>query len=547
MKKLLYVLTLLVVAFSVALSTNALAQESSDEVIVFSMRSDAVTIDPHGTNDQPSTIVRHHIFERLIIRGDDGELVGVLAEDFEQVDDHTYHFYLREGVKFHDGSDFNAEVAAINLRRAMDPAIVAGAGYLLEEVSEVNVVDDYTLEIVTGEVYAPMLSNLSLGISMMQSADVIAEDYENALEEAGLELTLEEYYELRDSNDESFEEIAEAISSYVKQYSEQNPVGTGKLKFESRSTGSETVLSRFDEHWDEPVKYGGIEFKVVPEQGARIAELETGSAHFIMDVDATNMDRVEGMDNASLITAVSPGVLYLGFQTEVEGLDNPLLRRAISHAINKDEIISGVFNDVGTAAKTPVSETMSGYSDAVEGNNYDLDLARELLAEAGYEDGFDATVMVNSADAENINTVLYIQEALSEIGINLTINQVEWGTFLDTAAAGNQELFIMTWTNAAEESDNMFTAMFHSESIGSAANRFRYVNEDLDRLIEEARRETDDEARAELYVDAQNILLEDSPAVFLRHPDYINAHSNDLQGAKLISMGVPDLLDAYFE
>ena len=532
----------ILLTLTVASSSEVSAQ--SDDTITLSMRSDAATLDPHGTNDQPSEIVRHHLYERLLIRDDAGEITGVLAESWEQVDDVTYHFDLREGVLFHDGTDFNAQVAKENLERAMDPAIASGRAYLLDNVAEVNVIDDYTLEIVTDEVYAPMLSNLAQGVSMMMSQAVIQADYENAFEEAGLEITLDEYYDLRAEGGEEFETVLEEVSSYLGQYSELNPVGTAKLQFESRSTGSETVLVRFDDHWDTPVDFQTAVFKVVPEQGARIAELETGSTDFAMDIDTTNMERIENSEELSLLNAVSPGVLYLGFNTEVEILDEPLVRRAISHAINRDEIIEGVFSGVGQSARTPISETMSGYTEDIEGNTYDLDLALELLAEAGYEDGFEVDVIVNSADPENINTVLYAQEALAELNIDLSISQVEWATFLDMAAQGSQEMFIMTWTNSAEESDNAFTAMFHSESIGSAANRFRYNNPDMDALIEAGRAETDEDARADIYIEAQELLLEDSPAVFIRHPEYINGLRNELTGVRLIAMGIPDLMDA---
>lgn len=532
----------ILLTLTVASSSEVSAQ--SDDTITLSMRSDAATLDPHGTNDQPSEIVRHHLYERLLIRDDAGEITGVLAESWEQVDDVTYHFDLREGVLFHDGTDFNAQVAKENLERAMDPAIASGRAYLLDNVAEVNVIDDYTLEIVTDEVYAPMLSNLAQGVSMMMSQAVIQADYENAFEEAGLEITLDEYYDLRAEGGEEFETVLEEVSSYLGQYSELNPVGTAKLQFESRSTGSETVLVRFDDHWDTPVDFQTAVFKVVPEQGSRIAELETGSTDFAMDIDTTNMERIENSEELSLLNAVSPGVLYLGFNTEVEILDEPLVRRAISHAINRDEIIEGVFSGVGQSARTPISETMSGYTEDIEGNTYDLDLALELLAEAGYEDGFEVDVIVNSADPENINTVLYAQEALAELNIDLSISQVEWATFLDMAAQGSQEMFIMTWTNSAEESDNAFTAMFHSESIGSAANRFRYNNPDMDALIEAGRAETDEDARADIYIEAQELLLEDSPAVFIRHPEYINGVRNELTGVRLIAMGIPDLMDA---
>ena len=110
------------------------AQAQDDDTVTISMRSDAATLDPHGTNDQPSEIIRHHLYERLLIRDDEGEITGVLAEEWEQVDDLTYHFNLREGVSFHDGTEFNAQVAKENLERAMDPAMASGRAYLLENV-----------------------------------------------------------------------------------------------------------------------------------------------------------------------------------------------------------------------------------------------------------------------------------------------------------------------------------------------------------------------------------------------------------------------------
>lgn len=158
--------------------------------MTISIPSDIVSLDPHGSNDDPSEQIRDTIYEPLVTHDEDLNIVPALAEEYEQVDETTWSFKLREGVTFHDGSEFNADVIKANIERTQDPARTSARASLLDMVSEVNIIDDYNLELVTEYPYAPLLNNLSHGAGKMISKDLIDADYENALEQAEMNMML---------------------------------------------------------------------------------------------------------------------------------------------------------------------------------------------------------------------------------------------------------------------------------------------------------------------------------------------------------------------
>src|SRR5699024_2520770 len=152
--------------------------------LTLAIPSDAVSMDPHGSNDVPSEQIRDTIYEPLVTQDENFEIVPVLAEEYEQVDDTTWEFKLREGVTFHDGSEFNAEVVKANVERVKDPAKASARSFLLDMVTEVEVVDDYTVRLITEYPFAPLVNNLTHGAGKMISKDLIDADYQNALDEA---------------------------------------------------------------------------------------------------------------------------------------------------------------------------------------------------------------------------------------------------------------------------------------------------------------------------------------------------------------------------
>lgn len=497
--------------------------------LTLAMPSDAVSMDPHGSNDVPSEQIRDTIYEPLLTQDENFEIVPVLAEEYEQIDDTTWEFKLREGVTFHDGSEFNAEVVEANIERVKDVAKASPRAFLLDMVSEVNIIDDYTVELVTEYPFAPLANNLTHGAGKMISKDLIDADYQQALDEAGSDLTLEEYYELRTEGGDEHEAVANEISSFVGQLVESEPVGTNYFKFESRSPGEQTAVVRNDDYWGDTSLLDGVNFKVVSEPGSRIAELESGSSDAILATLSSNIERVDSNEDVTLLRNDSVSIDYIGFNTEKEPFNDPKVRQAITHAFDSQAVLEGVYNGSGTPAEAPLAPGVLGYSEDLEGLDYDMERAQELLDEAGVED-LTINLMVNDDNPERVDVALWLQESLSTLGITVNVEQVEWGAYLAATGAGEHDMFILGWSNSTGDPDNGIAPLFHSDNIGDTGNRSFYNNPELDSILDEARQSTEESEREQLYMDAQQILVDDAPAIFIRHGENLNAHGNHVEG-----------------
>lgn len=506
---------------------EAAAQEGG--TLTLAIPSDAVSMDPHGSNDVPSEQVRDTIYEPLLKQDENFEIVPVLAEEYEQVDDTTWKFKLREGVTFHDGSEFNADVVKANIERVKDVAKASPRSFLLDMVTEVNIIDDYNIELVTEYPFAPLANNLTHGAGKMISKDLIDADYQQALDEAGSDLSLEEYYELRAEGGDEHEAVANEISSFVGQLVESEPVGTNYFKFDSRSPGDQTAVVRKDDYWGDTALLDGVNFKVVSEPGSRIAELESGSSDAILATLSSNIERVDSNEDVTLIRNDSVSIDYIGFNTEKEPFNDPKVRQAITHAFDSEAVLEGVYNGSGTPAEAPLAPGVLGYSEDLEGLDYNMERAQELLDEAGVED-LTINLMVNDDNPERVDVALWLQESLSTLGITVNVEQVEWGAYLAATGAGEHDMFILGWSNSTGDPDNGIAPLFHSENIGDTGNRSFYNNPELDSILDEARQSTEESEREQLYMDAQQILVDDAPAIFIRHGENLNAHGNHVEG-----------------
>ena len=497
--------------------------------LTLALPSDAVSMDPHGSNDVPSEQIRDTIYEPLLTQDENFEIVPVLAEEYEQIDDTTWEFKLREGVTFHDGSEFNAEVVKANIERVKDIAKASPRSFLLDMVSEVNIIDDYTVELVTEYPFAPLANNLTHGAGKMISKDLIDADYQQALDEAGSDLSLDEYYELRDAGGSEHEDVANEISAYVGQLVESEPVGTNYFKFDSRSPGEQTSVVRNDDYWGDTALLDGVTFKVVSEPGSRIAELESGSSDAILATLSSNIERVDSNEDVTLLRNDSVSIDYIGFNTEKEPFNDPKVRQAITHAFDSEAVLEGVYNGSGTPAEAPLAPGVLGYSEDLEGLDYNMERAQELLNEAGVED-LTINLMVNDDNPERVDVALWLQESLSTLGITVNVEQVEWGAYLAATGAGEHDMFILGWSNSTGDPDNGISPLFHSDNMGDTGNRSFYNNPELDSILDEARQSTEESEREQLYMDAQQILVDEAPAIFIRHGENLNAHGNHVEG-----------------
>ncbi|SOC44495.1 glutathione ABC transporter substrate-binding protein [Salinicoccus kekensis] len=521
---------------------DASGEASGGGDLVISEASDIVSLDPHGNNDVPSSNVRNNMYESLTYLDENMEVQPRLATEWTEVDDTTWEFTLKEGVTFHDGTEFNAEVVEANLERLLDPAVASPRMFLYEMVTGVDVVDDYTVHINLEYPFAPILAHLAHDAGGMISKEVIDADYEAALSEAGEEMSVEEYYELREEGGESHEEVADAITDEVGNHIADNPVGTGPFEFESRAAGENVVLANYAEYHDDEnaAQLDTVTFKVVPETGARLAEIETGSSHIAGGAEPTNIDRIESHDSTEVDLTPSLGLSYVGFNVEQEPLDDPLVRQAISYAIDREAIIEGIYEGVGTPAEGPLAPGVFGYDDSVEGITYDLERAQELMAEAGHEDGFDIEILTND-QPQRIDTAVYMQEALAELNINVSVQQLEWGAYLETTANGDHDMFVLGWSTVTGDADYGMYPLLHSTMHGDPGNRSFLSNDNVDELLEAGRTETDPEAREEIYSELQEGLVDIAPMIYIHHQDFVTGINSNVENFEIDALGIYQL------
>ncbi|MCH8551710.1 MAG: glutathione ABC transporter substrate-binding protein [Natronospirillum sp.] len=502
---------------SVALVVQVQASENRGGDLIKAMLSDAVGLDPHTVNDVPSSIVAHHIYESLVEFDTDSELQPLLATSWTNVDDTTVEFTLREGVTFHDGSALTAEVVKANFDRLLDPDVASPREFLFSMIDEVVVVDDLTVQFVTESPFAPLVAHLAHSGGGIASLEAIERDYE-----------------------------AMADGRSPGSYLSENPSGTGYFKLDNWSPGSELRLVRNEDYWGDNALLDSVTYKVVPESQTRIAELETGNAHIIDPVQSSDMGRVDRMPDASLLRQSSTSLAYLGFNAEKEPFDDVRVRQAISMAVNKEDIVAGVYDNTGLAAVGPIAPGVFGYDDSVSAIPYDMDQARDLLAEAGYEDGFSTTIWTND-NPDRIQIAEYTQSKLRDLNIDVSVEVLEWGAYLENTANGEHDMFILGWSTPTMDADYAMYALFHSSQHGSAGNRSFFTSEELDELLDAGRVETDPDVREALYRDAQELLVELAPMMYLWHQEYLIGVADSVRGLEVMPTNHYLLRNVYIE
>lgn len=463
--------------------------------------ADATTMDPQDSNDQPSGRVFRHIFEHLVDFDADMNVVPKLATEWE-IDDAglVWTFKLKEGVKFHNGEEFTSEDAKFTLDRYIETSRLAN---MLELVTSVDIVDDYTIELTTSEPFAALLPHLAHNSAPMMN--------KKAVEESGDNVGLE-------------------------------PVGTGPYTLDEWVSGDNIVLKRYEDYHGDKPAMETIKFIVIPEANNRTIALETGEVDVIYQVDPEDHARIDEDDDLVFFEAPAFSIQYMGINTGKEPFDDVRVRQAINHAINKEQIIEVILRGAGTPATQVLNSSLLGHNPDIEGYEYNPEKAKELLAEAGYPDGFDAELWTNDNQVRVRMTEL-IQSDLKEVGINVELSTIEWGAYLDrTAQPGEADLYMLGWSISTADPDQGIGGLYHTKNFGQGGNRSFYSNPEVDRLLDEAAKETDDvEQRGKLYQEAQKILVDDAVSFFSYWDTYNAGLQTYVEGFRIAPTGFIDL------
>lgn len=439
-----------------------------DHDFIVAVSSDVKTLDPHATNDSASSLIFQHLYSTLTALDVEGKIVPGLAEGWEKVSETEYKFKLREGVKFHNGEELKASDVKFSIEREKEGARTA---YLMEKVKEVRADSDYEVTLILSEPDGSLLYNLSQGASSILN--------EKAVTEAG-----EEYA--------------------------QSPVGTGPLKFKEWVPNDHITLVRHEEYFnkEKPISQS-LTFRVIPEATSRTIALETGEVDAVGGIAPVDITRVEGNADLEHVFVVNTGVEYVGFNFEREPFNNKLVRQAICHAIDKQSVIDVALEGRGEISNTVVGIPIPGRDETVEGYAYDPEKAKELLKEAGFENGFKTTLKT-SGDVRSQEAQV-VQMNLKDVGIECELELLDWGAYLEAINSGDMDMYIISWGNPTMDPAESLNPLFNSKNWGPTGNRMHYKNEEVDALLDEMMRVSDEEKRLELSSQIQHKVVEDAP------------------------------------
>ncbi|MGM0431730.1 MAG: ABC transporter substrate-binding protein [Spirochaetota bacterium] len=476
---------------------GAVVEEESDKfggVLVFGRSGDSVSLDPARETDGESFYATTAVFDTLVefVPGKT-EVKPALAESWEISNGGlTYTFNLRENVTFHDGTPFNADAVVFSFERQFKedhPFFDHGPwkywGYMDMNniVDEVIAEDEYTVRFELKKVEAPFIANLAMDFAAIVSPTAVEE------------------------LDEDFK---------------NNPVGTGAFEFVSWTKDSNIVFERNENYWDGPVYLDRLILEVIPDATSRWLALQKGEVDLI---DFPSIEDIPAMKEAGDVQVIQqPGlnVGYLALNTEKEPYDSKLVRQAMNYAIDQQEIIDGVYGEAGQVAKNPIPPGMWSYNDDIEPYGYDPEKAKELLAEAGYADGFTTELWAMpvarpyNPDARKIAEIMQAQ--LKKVNVEAEIVSYEWGTYLDRTDSGEHQAAMLGWTGDNGDPDNfLWVLLSEPAAIPPAGNIAFWKNEKFTDLSREAKETVDQDVRAELYREAQEVFHEEAPWVPIAH------------------------------
>ena len=292
-------------------------------------------------------------------------------------------------------------------------------------------------------------------------------------------------------------------------------MGTGPYKLKSWDKGVKLVLERNEEYWGEKPVFATVEVVAVPEGTNRTIELESGNVDIALEIPVTDLDRIRENENLQLLEQPARATTLLGMNCSKAPLDDVRVRQAISYALDVPALVKAIKGDTAEVAYSEISSNMKYYKEITDSHVYDVEKAKELLKEAGYEDGFEISILCDEKK-ENLDVATIAQQLLQMVGIKVKINTMEFATMCSEAYAGNSELFIVGWGSGTMDPDTVLFNCFHSSNAVEGGNNWaRYVNPKADELLEKSRVVFDDTERSEVYAEIQDLLAEDCPWINL--------------------------------
>ncbi|MGQ0569248.1 MAG: ABC transporter substrate-binding protein [Armatimonadota bacterium] len=454
------------------------------------MESAPTTMDPGLSTDLYSQQVYSHILEGLLILDTDGVPRPALAESWTpSADGKTWTFKLRQNVKFHDGTEFTADDVKYTIERILNPDARSPQRGLLSQIASVDVADKNTVRIVTRAAFVPILTNLATAAYI----------------------------------------LPRAYHSRVGRDFARRPVGTGPYKWIEWVPDERIVLEANSDYYAGRPSMERVQFRFIPEGSVRLAELESGGVDLIAGIPAQDLRRLRVSLLVDLHEVIGTNYRLIGLNTSVKPYDDARVRQAIAHAIDKKKIIDVVWKERAVLAEGPIPPTSWAHDGGFKGLGYNLSRAKQLMAEAGHANGFDMNYLMVESEENRIEAPLLI-DMLKQININVKVISVDFPTLLDRLLKANYDVLRVGWT-VSPEPDALLYSPFHTSAIGGF-NFVKYRNPKIDELLDRGRTVTNANDRIRIYREAQRMIVQDAPMIFLFHEKRTYASRKAVTGFK---------------
>lgn len=457
------------------------------------------SLDPHQTVAAGTREVLFNIFEGLVKPNSDGEMIPAVTEKYTLSEDGTtYTFTLREGVKFHNGQTVTAEDVVYSINRCaavpegQEKPLVAA----FSAVKSVEALDEKTVAVT--------IAQRDLEFISYMTAAIIPADYENQ---------------------------------------DTAPVGTGPFRFVSRTPQQDFVMERFEDYWGAPAWLDKVTYKICENADALVMNLNGGSIDLCAHLTSAQASQLN--QNFQVLEGTMNLVQAIYLNNQAKPFDNQLVRQALCYAIDRQGIMDMVADGHGTAVGSSIYPAFTKYflPELVDKYPHSVEKAKELLAQAGYPDGFDMTISVPNNYQPHMDTAEVVAEQLREAGINVTIQPVEWSTWLDTIYNGRQFQATVVGVDAANMTARAMLERFTSDY---GKNFINYNNPAYDALFQKAINAQDEAEQTDLYKQMETMLADTAANVYIQDLCDLVAMRQDLGGLKFYPIYVLDLSTVYF-
>ena len=478
---------------------DAPAAGGTADTITYSLTADPRAVDPAYFDDGESAVVSCNMYEGLYQYGKtDAKVSPCLAKDLPEISDDglVYTIKLNEGIKFHDGTDFNAEAVKASIERQLEPnrnsdmpyaSFVFGEEEAGNGVASVEAVDDYTVKITMRAASAPFVKNLAMALA----SPIVAPS---------------------------------AIEAATDGQAITNPVGTGPYKFVDWTKGASVTLVANEDYWGEAPKTKNLVFKIIAEGNTRLTSLMNGECDIISSVDPSSADQVTS-NGFELFSEDGMTINYMAFNTETGKCTDQEVRKAVAQAINVEEMVKSIYGDYATVANSVMPTWMAPYTKDVKQTAYDPEAAKKTLADKGITSlqciTYTTARPYNQKGGSDLANM--IQGYLSAVGVELSITQYDWTTYKTKVQTDPYDICFYGWTGDNGDPDNFMNLLADTNWSMNVAH---WQDDEYKALIAEGLKTPDGDARDAIYLQCEEMVAEKQPWVLISHSNNLLGYSH---------------------